>query len=82
LNHHSTYANVDLLNMDASGGKKPPVHRDSIPELMVDKVPNGSALMPNFDKFDDDADIDDADMDDDFPEEARGVQSTKVNQLA
>ena len=71
--------------MDGSGFK-PPAHRDSIPALYVDKVPAGSALMPNFDKFDDDADIDDADMDDDFPEEAkgfgnngRGIQSTKVN---
>ena len=53
--------------MDGSG----PVqgHRDSIPELLVDKKAVKSSLDPNFD---DDADIDDADMADDFPEEVKG----------
>ena len=72
--------------MDASGPVANQGHRDSIPDLLVDKIPAKSSLDANFD---DDADIDDADMADDFPDEVkgfgggpRGVQSTKVNQMA
>jgi hypothetical protein len=50
---------------------------------LVDENPARSSLDHNFD---DDADIDDADMADDFPDEVkgfgangRGIQSTKVN---
>lgn len=57
--------------MDASGANqiKPQAHRDSIPQLLVDENPARSSLDHNFD---DDADIDDTDMADDFPDEVKG----------
>lgn len=56
--------------MDGSGANqlKPQGHRDSIPALHVDEPPK-SSLDHNFE---DDADIDDADMADDFPDEVKG----------